>query len=254
MCGTPRVQTDVTGAIEESYSNLPFGDGFTVIPSTGAPQTADDATEHHFTGKERDAESGNDYFEARYYSSAMGRFMSPDWSNSPEAVPYADLENPQTLNLYSYAGNNPLVYVDADGHCWPQWICNSIKQVFFNVVTLGVYAVVQHEVKVTAQHRQYLIDNGYTLVNGSGKQVDLSSASAGQINAAYDQAKADQFRQALGLASQIPAVAGSTVDESGAQDKKLTSQEVENLEKNTGESAHEIKEGALGTNKNISKL
>jgi hypothetical protein len=29
------------------------------------------------TGKERDAESGNDYFEARYYSSAMGRFMSP---------------------------------------------------------------------------------------------------------------------------------------------------------------------------------
>jgi len=32
----------------------------------------------HFTGKERDTESGNDYFEARYYSSAMGRFMSPD--------------------------------------------------------------------------------------------------------------------------------------------------------------------------------
>ncbi|MHB8889968.1 MAG: RHS repeat-associated core domain-containing protein [Acidobacteriaceae bacterium] len=32
-----------------------------------------------FTGKERDAESGLDYFGARYYSSAMGRFMSPDW-------------------------------------------------------------------------------------------------------------------------------------------------------------------------------
>ncbi|MGA9671014.1 MAG: RHS repeat-associated core domain-containing protein [Terracidiphilus sp.] len=31
-----------------------------------------------YTGKERDTESGNDYFEARYYSSAMGRFMSPD--------------------------------------------------------------------------------------------------------------------------------------------------------------------------------
>ncbi len=30
------------------------------------------------TGKERDAESGNDYFEARYYGSSMGRFMSPD--------------------------------------------------------------------------------------------------------------------------------------------------------------------------------
>ena len=33
-----------------------------------------------FTGKERDAESGNDYFGARYYASTMGRFMSPDWS------------------------------------------------------------------------------------------------------------------------------------------------------------------------------
>ena len=30
------------------------------------------------TGKERDTESGNDYFEVRYYSSAMGRFLSPD--------------------------------------------------------------------------------------------------------------------------------------------------------------------------------
>jgi len=29
-------------------------------------------------GKERDTESGNDYFGTRYYSSAMGRFMSPD--------------------------------------------------------------------------------------------------------------------------------------------------------------------------------
>jgi len=71
----------------------------------------------HSTGKERDSESGNDYFEARYYSSAMGRFMSPDWSAQEEPVPYAKLDDPQTLNLYSYAQNNPLTGVDADGHC-----------------------------------------------------------------------------------------------------------------------------------------
>ena len=40
------------------------------------------------SGKERDAESGNDYFGARYYSSTMGRFMSPDWSAKAEPVPY----------------------------------------------------------------------------------------------------------------------------------------------------------------------
>jgi RHS repeat-associated protein len=68
------------------------------------------------TGKERDAESGNDYFGARYYASSMGRWMSPDWSAQEEPVPYAQLDDPQSLNLYSYVQNNPLWKPDADGH------------------------------------------------------------------------------------------------------------------------------------------
>ena len=63
------------------------------------------------TGKERDAESGNDYFGARYYSSNMGRFSSPD----PSALDYADPTNPQSLNLYAYAWNNPLINIDPTG-------------------------------------------------------------------------------------------------------------------------------------------
>jgi RHS repeat-associated protein len=70
----------------------------------------------HFTEKERDTESGNDYFGARYYSSSMGRFMSPDWSAKVTPVPYAKLDNPQSLNLYAYVLNNPLTHVDPDGH------------------------------------------------------------------------------------------------------------------------------------------
>ena len=73
-----------------------------------------------FTGKERDSESGLDYFGARYYASSMGRWMSPDWADKPEAVPYSDLANPQSLNLYGYVNNNPLSKADADGH-WPDW-------------------------------------------------------------------------------------------------------------------------------------
>src|SRR6266481_2376535 len=69
------------------------------------------------TGKERDAESGCDYFGARYYCSTMGRWMSPDWSSKPAPVPYAIFEDPQTLNLYSYVRNNPLNRFDVDGHC-----------------------------------------------------------------------------------------------------------------------------------------
>ena len=66
---------------------------------------------YRFTGKERDAESGLDYFGARYYASSMGRWMSPD----PSRLYYADPENPQSLNLYSYILNNPLKNVDPNG-------------------------------------------------------------------------------------------------------------------------------------------
>jgi hypothetical protein len=46
----------------------------------------------------------------------MGRFMSPDWSAKEDPVPYAQLDDPQSLNLYAYVRNNPLTRVDADGH------------------------------------------------------------------------------------------------------------------------------------------
>jgi RHS repeat-associated protein len=71
---------------------------------------------YKFTGKERDAESGLDNFGARYDSSALGRFMTPDWSAKTTAVPYADFGDPQTLNLYGYVRNNPLSKADLDGH------------------------------------------------------------------------------------------------------------------------------------------
>ena len=66
--------------------------------------------------KEHDPETGNDYFGARYYSSAMGRFLTPDWSATPVPIPYAVMGNPQTLNLYSYVENNPITGTDPDGH------------------------------------------------------------------------------------------------------------------------------------------
>jgi RHS repeat-associated protein len=73
-------------------------------------------SQFRFTGKERDSESGNDYFGARYYASTIGRFLSPDWSDEHDPVPYADFEDPQSFNLYSYVENNPLGSVDANGH------------------------------------------------------------------------------------------------------------------------------------------
>jgi RHS repeat-associated protein len=70
----------------------------------------------HFTGKQRDTETGLDDFGARYYSSLQGRWYSPDWASAQVPVPYADLSNPQTLNLYDYVGGDPTNHADADGH------------------------------------------------------------------------------------------------------------------------------------------
>jgi RHS repeat-associated protein len=106
-----------------SCRNKPFGDTseWDGPCTTSASYSAPQATEQFFTGKERDPSMynliGNDYFGARYYSSMMGRFLSPDWSAKSDPVPYAKLDNPQSLNLYGYMLNNPLAGVDQDEHC-----------------------------------------------------------------------------------------------------------------------------------------
>ena len=107
--GTRRQQTDYVGNPVLNFTGLPYGDGLATVPVSNTDVS--DATEHHFTGKERDTESGNDYFEARYFGSSMGRFLSPD----PASATPLHLLNPQRWNMYSYGLNNPLSFTDAGG-------------------------------------------------------------------------------------------------------------------------------------------
>jgi RHS repeat-associated protein len=110
--GTLRESFDQAGNPVQSCQSLPFGDGLSC-------STGDDGSVKHFTDKKRDTESNLDYFGARYYASTMGRFMSPDFNAADDdldPVPYANLNNPQSLNLYSYVQNNPLSHKDPDGH------------------------------------------------------------------------------------------------------------------------------------------
>jgi RHS repeat-associated protein len=122
------------------HDYLPFGEElFAGAGSRTVAQgyAANDGVRQQFTAKERDIETGLDYFEARYYASTQGRFTSPDeFSNGPEQLFYfeqavsenptfyAELEEPQTLNKYQYAINNPLRYVDPDGH---QAVADALK-------------------------------------------------------------------------------------------------------------------------------
>jgi RHS repeat-associated protein len=117
----------------ESAPGLPFeawdidtmqaSDGPRIADSSMTPPLAclfSAASDHSLisTGKERDSESGNDYFPARYYGSSMGRFLSPD-----PFIPFnlkkdrfqAWIANPQHWNKYAYALNNPLKFTDPTG-------------------------------------------------------------------------------------------------------------------------------------------
>jgi RHS repeat-associated protein len=121
--GSTRMMTDAGGAMRSLHDYLPFGEEIlagvgsrsSTYYTSGAP-LVNDGVAQKFTGKLRDNETGLDFFGARYFSGAQGRFTTPDWSARPEAVPYADLTDPQTLNLYGYVRNNPLNKIDADGH------------------------------------------------------------------------------------------------------------------------------------------
>ncbi|HEV2351164.1 MAG TPA: RHS repeat-associated core domain-containing protein [Terriglobia bacterium] len=108
--GTERARSNSSGTLCETITSLPFGDGQVTTPQNGGCATADPSP-NHFTGKERDSESGLDNFGARYNSSIAGRFMSPD----PVFVSADRLADPQSLNLYPYARNNPLLITDPTG-------------------------------------------------------------------------------------------------------------------------------------------
>jgi RHS repeat-associated protein len=108
LLGTSRVITTNTGAVCYDADFYPFG---------GERSYTNTCTQNYkFEGKERDTETGNDDFGARYYSNRFGRWLSADWSSVPVPVPYANLTNPQTLNLYAMVTDDPESFADLDGH------------------------------------------------------------------------------------------------------------------------------------------
>ncbi|MDX2151427.1 MAG: RHS repeat-associated core domain-containing protein, partial [Bryobacteraceae bacterium] len=100
------------GAVAARRDYLPYGEEIgPPVGGRGALWAAELGGEQRFTGKERDGETGWDYFGARYFSGALGRFTSAD-------APLVDQhpEDPQSWNLFSYVRNNPLTFIDPTGN------------------------------------------------------------------------------------------------------------------------------------------
>jgi RHS repeat-associated protein len=209
--GTRRAQTDYAGVLEQTCSSLPFGDGLSCTGSITAP------TEHHFTGKERDTESGNDYFLARYYSSALGRFTTPDWSAKTDPVPYAVFTDPQSLNLYAYVRNNPLTRIDADGHQEPDCGCQSLQLPQLQMPQLPTKEEIKVAVITVVAIATVAIEH-LTPFSWFSKDSDVSTASAaakGAIGSAEDTNKAAEAAISSGAATGAAAekLAGHVSDQ-----------------------------------------
>lgn len=104
--GTPRLVTNQQRQVQETHKYKPFGEE--IAGGFGAQPLK-------FAAMERDLTSLNDYVHARYQSSVLGRFLSPDLLGGRP-------EDPQTWNRYAYARNNPLKYVDPDGKAFDTFV------------------------------------------------------------------------------------------------------------------------------------
>jgi len=111
--GSTRLTTDSSGNAIKCYDYLPFGEQLYAGLGNRPSNTCFDPAPSGgilYTGKERDSETGLDFFETRYFSGAQGRFTSPDGVFAGQHA-----SNPQSWNMFSYALNNPMRFVDPNG-------------------------------------------------------------------------------------------------------------------------------------------
>jgi filamentous hemagglutinin len=181
---------DQTGDLAnmKRHDYLPFGEElFAPISGRSAAQgyAGGDGVRQQFTIKERDPETGLDYFLTRYHSTTQGRFISVDPENYQARLTLTD---PQAWNGYSYVGNNPLARIDPTGK-------GEFWEKFKNVVLHGCRCT-DVEVEKRAQadedkRRQELRDysqmrglSGYIIISGPDGQsqaVTVDSLDRSQV-------------------------------------------------------------------------
>ena len=112
--GSVRMVTDASGDVTQRYDYQTFGED---TSAGGQPRK--------YAGKERDPETGYDYFGGRYYANRLGRFTTVDPAYRVEE----NLLDPQRWNRYTYVRNNPYKYTDPDGR---------ILETLWDVANVGI--------------------------------------------------------------------------------------------------------------------
>jgi RHS repeat-associated protein len=125
--GSVRAMSDKSGQLitSETRAYLPFGEQWCGGPA--CPPPAPTSQPKRFTGKERDTETGLDYFGARYYGARLARFTTVD----PATNTQESLADPQRWNRYAYSLNSPYRYIDPDGRL-PRKIVTAAERELFS--------------------------------------------------------------------------------------------------------------------------
>jgi len=140
--------------------------------------------------------------------------MSPDWSEKPQPVPYADLADPQTLSLYGYVRNNPLAKNDPDGHDGWDLLWGAANAISSNSAAgLGRQEIDNHDFQVGQR-----IGDAVSAVGGVIEMVSgATGAAAGAAEAvATAPAAATVVGAVLPAAGVMVAAAGTAVATHGA--------------------------------------
>ncbi|HEU4713078.1 MAG TPA: RHS repeat-associated core domain-containing protein [Pyrinomonadaceae bacterium] len=187
--GTPRMIFDQTGSLAtvKRHDYLPFGEELFSqqgLRSPGLGYSGGDGVRQQFTSKERDVETGLDYFLARYYSSTQGRFTSPDpLSASGEQIV------PQSWNRYSYVLDNPLKLLDPEGEMWIYHYLDEERK------RIGIAWIEGNKIP------KDLAAKGYKALNFSderSKDVSLTDGSVVRLNATSGRPELLHGRQQAG--------------------------------------------------------
>ena len=201
--GTPRMVFAESGTLAsvKRHDYLPFGEELItegLRSNSGLGYAAADGLRQHFTSKERDTETGLDYFKARYYASAQGRFTSPD-----PTLLSVSASNPQTWNRYAYVMNNPLTYTDPLG-LWALQVTLWYKIERYDERGNPVYArdargnlIVDHVIVVATKTKED--DNAATLA----QQFGLTGKDAERLAAAVGEQTSVQLQETTGEVKRI---------------------------------------------------
>ncbi len=200
--------SDATGKIVWKADYKPFGEEKAV---TGTFEN-----NKRFVGKEKDVETGLNYFGARYLKDKIGRFTSVDPVGTGNPVTSKTngkmLLNPQKINRYSYALNNPYRYVDPDGK-WPEQVHNTIiSRAFgegkYKLSPSAISAMQRGSIKADSMKYQNATHNymhamrmsGQSAEAAAGQTVNYIMGKVGEYKTSMAAGNTDKAYEALGMA------------------------------------------------------